>query len=110
MGVYLQPMSLRPKRRFKDADGVLLQLEIPLEAVRAAIELAKRHHVKVMLNPAPARTLPIDLLRLIDVLTPNESEAANLAGCADVHRRRSLAALASIRAESCRRHVGIARL
>jgi ribokinase len=65
----------------KDADCVLLQLEIPLEAVRAAIELAKRRHVKVMLNPAPARTLPIDLLRLIDVLTPNESEAANLAGC-----------------------------
>jgi ribokinase len=65
----------------KAADCVLLQLEIPLEAVRAAIELAKRHNVKVMLNPAPARTLPADLLRLIDVLTPNESEAANLAGC-----------------------------
>jgi ribokinase len=65
----------------QQADGVLLQLEIPLEAVRAAIELAQRHHVKVLLNPAPARTLPIDLLHLIDVLTPNESEAANLAGC-----------------------------
>jgi len=64
------------------ADCVLLQLEIPLEAVRAAIELAQRHNVKVMLNPAPAQSLPTDLLHLIDVLTPNESEAANLAGCA----------------------------
>jgi ribokinase len=64
-----------------DADCVLLQLEIPLEAVRAAIELAQRHNVKVMLNPAPAQALPADLLRLIDVLTPNESEVANLAGC-----------------------------
>jgi ribokinase len=66
----------------QQADGVLLQLEIPLDAVRAAIELAQRHNVKVLLNPAPAQSLPADLLRLIDVLTPNESEAANLAGCA----------------------------
>jgi ribokinase len=65
----------------QNADFVLLQLEIPLEAVRAAIELAKRHNVRVMLNPAPAASLPVDLLRLVDVLTPNESEATNLAGC-----------------------------
>jgi ribokinase len=64
----------------QQADGLLLQLEIPLETVRAAIELARRHKVKVILNPAPATALPIDLLRLIDVLTPNESEAASLAG------------------------------
>jgi ribokinase len=65
------------------ADCVLLQLEIPLEAVRAAIELAQRHNVKVMLNPAPATALPADVLRFVDVLTPNECEAANLAGCAE---------------------------
>jgi ribokinase len=65
------------------ADGVLLQLEIPLEAVRAAIELAQRHNVKVMLNPAPVKQLPAELLRWVDVLTPNESEAANLADCSE---------------------------
>jgi ribokinase len=75
------------------ADCVLLQLEIPLEAVRAAIELAQRHKVKVLLNPAPARTLPIDLLRLIDVLTPNESEAAHLAGCESYKAEEILPAL-----------------
>jgi ribokinase len=62
------------------ADGVLLQLEIPLEAVRAAIELAQRHHVRVILNPAPAQALPDEVLRDIDVLTPNENEAAKLLG------------------------------
>jgi ribokinase len=64
----------------KEADGVLLQLEIPLEAVRAAIELAQRHTVRVILNPAPARALPDDVLRGVDVLTPNENEAAKLIG------------------------------
>ena len=62
------------------ADCVLLQLEIPLEAVRAAIELAQRHKVRVILNPAPAKELSDDLLRRVDVLTPNENEAAKLAG------------------------------
>ncbi|CAG0934624.1 ribokinase [Thermoflexales bacterium] len=64
----------------KEAVAVLLQLEIPLEAVRAAIDLAKHHHVRVILNPAPAQALPADLLRGVDVLTPNENEAARLIG------------------------------
>jgi ribokinase len=64
----------------EEADCVLLQLEIPLAAVRAAIELAKQHKVRVILNPAPAQMLPDDLLRKVDVLTPNENEAARLVG------------------------------
>jgi len=64
----------------KEADGVLLQLEIPLDAVRTAIELARRHTVRVILNPAPAQVLPDDLLRGVDVLTPNEHEVASLVG------------------------------
>jgi len=78
------------------ADCVLLQLEIPLEAVRAAIEMAQRYHVKVILNPAPARTLPIDLLRLIDVLTPNESEVAHLAGYEDYRTEEVLPRLQAL--------------
>jgi len=42
--------------------------------------LAQRHKVRVILNPAPAKRLPDNLLRLVDVLTPNQSEAANLVG------------------------------
>jgi ribokinase len=68
------------ERAIAEADGVLLQLEVPLEAVRTAIELARRHRVRVILNPAPARALPDDVLRGIDVLTPNENEAAKLIG------------------------------
>ena len=78
----------------KDAYCVLLQLEIPLPAVRAAIELAKRHQVKVILNPAPAIALPADLLSQVDVLTPNESEAANLAGHSAYTAKETLLALA----------------
>ncbi len=63
-----------------EAQAVLLQLEIPLAAVRTAIELARQHHVRVILNPAPAQALPDDVLHGVDVLTPNENEAAKLIG------------------------------
>ena len=59
---------------------LVLQLEIPLETVRAAAEAGRAAGLTVMLNPAPAQPLPDDLLRLVDWLTPNESEAALLAG------------------------------
>jgi len=62
------------------AQVVLLQLESPLETVRRAAEIARAHNVTVILNPAPAQPLPADLLTLIDILTPNESETALLTG------------------------------
>jgi ribokinase len=64
----------------RDADCVLLQLEIPVQAVQAAAEIAHRHQVRVILNPAPAQKLPREILQSIDYLTPNETEAALLAG------------------------------
>jgi ribokinase len=63
-----------------EADCLLLQLEIPLDAVQAAVEIAHRSNVKVILNPAPAQKLPPEILKLIHYLTPNETEAAILAG------------------------------
>jgi ribokinase len=62
------------------ADVLLLQLEIPLESVIRAAELARSHGTKVILNPAPARPVPNELLALVDVLVPNESETELLAG------------------------------
>lgn len=62
------------------AQALLLQLESPLDAVLQAAQIARRHAVAVILNPAPARPLPPDLLRLVDVLIPNEGEAALLTG------------------------------
>ncbi|WP_134701044.1 ribokinase [Ammoniphilus sp. YIM 78166] len=62
------------EERIQEADIVLVQLEIPIEAVEEAILLAKKHGVKVILNPAPARDLPHSILKNIDILTPNETE------------------------------------
>lgn len=65
---------------FGGARVVLLQLEIPLETVRRAAELAQSHGAVVILNPAPATDLPDDLLKNVDFLTPNESECELLTG------------------------------
>jgi ribokinase len=56
------------------SDMILLQLEIPLGSVIKAAELAKKHKVPVILNPAPIQKLPKDLLEMINYLTPNEHE------------------------------------
>lgn len=62
------------------ADALLLQLEIPLESVHRAAEIAHENGVKVILNPAPAQELPAELLSIIDILIPNESETSILTG------------------------------
>lgn len=62
------------------ADVLLLQLETPLETVRWALRESRRLGKVAILNPAPARVLPLpgDVLRLVDYLTPNETEAGLL--------------------------------
>ncbi len=62
------------------ADCMLLQLEIPLETVETAARLAKKNGVRVILNPAPGVQLPRSILESVDVITPNENEAAILVG------------------------------
>lgn len=56
------------------SDIILLQLEIPLKSVIRAVELAKKHGVRTILNPAPIQKLPKELLEMVDYLTPNEHE------------------------------------
>ncbi|MGM0876471.1 MAG: ribokinase [Bacillota bacterium] len=56
------------------SDVVLLQLEIPLESVIEAVELAKKHEVPVILNPAPIQKLPKTIVLQADYITPNEHE------------------------------------
>jgi ribokinase len=72
----------RAKKAIKTADILLLQLEIPLETVRAAARLAAASGIRVILNPAPAQPLDEDLIKQISVLTPNENEAEQLTGIA----------------------------
>ncbi|MCM2390767.1 ribokinase [Streptomyces albipurpureus] len=68
------------------ADLLLLQLELPLTAVLDGAEAARRHGVRTVLTPAPARPLPPELLSAIDLLIPNEHEAATLTGVTDPHK------------------------
>lgn len=63
-----------------NASALLMQLESPLPGVLAAARIAKAHQVQVILNPAPAAALPDELLALVDIITPNETEAEALTG------------------------------
>ena len=63
---------------FAGARFVLFQLETPLPAVGAALRLARASGAKTMLDPAPAQSLSAEMLADVDILTPNESEAALL--------------------------------
>ncbi|MDR0416851.1 MAG: ribokinase [Propionibacteriaceae bacterium] len=62
------------------ADVLAVSLEIPLDAALAALRVGREAGCTTLLNPAPARPLPDDAWTLIDVLTPNQTEAAALAG------------------------------
>ncbi|KER01593.1 ribokinase [Photorhabdus temperata] len=64
----------------EEADTLLMQLESPLETVQLAAEIAKQNDTKVILNPAPAQKLSDQLLSLVDIITPNETEAEYLTG------------------------------
>jgi len=65
---------------FEGAALFVCQLESPLDVVRHAIGRARAAGVPVLLNPAPAQALPVTLLADVDVLVPNETEAALLVG------------------------------
>ncbi|ASQ79215.1 ribokinase [Enterobacter cloacae complex sp. CDL006] len=62
------------------AEALLMQLESPVESVLAAAKIAHENHTSVLLNPAPARVLSDELLALVDIITPNETEAEKLTG------------------------------
>lgn len=67
------------------ADVVLAQLEVPIPTVVRTAELAHRYGKRMILNPAPAplHPLPEALLRHVDILTPNESEAQSICKAPD---------------------------
>ena len=63
-----------------EADIILIQLEIPMEAVEYAVELANRYGKKIILNPAPASGLSDSFLSNIHAILPNRIEAEMLSG------------------------------
>lgn len=75
------------------ADVVVCQLEIPLEANLTAMRLARDAGKRIVFNPAPiSEPVPDELLRLSDLVCPNEHEAALLAGCAVTNQAEATAA------------------
>lgn len=82
----------RAEKSFIESDIVLLQLETSLEAVTHTIELAYEHGKTIVLNPAPYREISDDLLRKIDYITPNETEAYWLTGIEVVDEKTAKAA------------------
>jgi ribokinase len=74
---HLEPAHLGS---LKDLRYLVMQLEIPVETVLAYARAAKQAKVQVILNAAPARALPAELLSLVDLLIVNEGELTTLTG------------------------------
>lgn len=65
------------------ADVVLVSMEIPIDAVVAALRIGRELGVTTILNPAPAQPLPDDALKNVDIITPNQTEARVILGADD---------------------------
>ncbi len=87
----------RAQQAIASADVLLLQLEIPLETVIHAAEVARANGVTVVLNPAPARSDLESLLPLVDFIIPNESETALLTGLSVETEEEAIAATHALR-------------
>lgn len=65
----------------KDADCIIAQFEVPIPAITEAFKIAKANDVLTFLNPAPAqKEIPAELLKLTDIIAPNETEAEIITG------------------------------
>jgi ribokinase len=68
------------KEQIANADFVIAQFETPQDATLRAFQIAKENGVKTVLNPAPAHEINPELLKLTDLIIPNETESASLTG------------------------------
>ena len=92
----------RAARIIRSAALLVAQLETPLATVTAAVGVAAKAGVPIILNPAPARPLPNSLLKLISVLTPNETEAELLTGIKVTDAAAAAKACSKLRARGVR--------
>ena len=84
------------KKAMEGADALLLQQEIPLDLSLAAAEHAGSRDVRVIWDPAPARELSLSVYAVVDVLTPNQTEAAALTGVQVTDARSAQEAAAAL--------------
>jgi ribokinase len=64
----------------KQADFLVMQLEVPLETVYYALQFGRQHGIRTILNPAPAMALDLKLAGVADYVIPNETEAEVIGG------------------------------
>lgn len=76
----LSPKDIQGSLEVGKGDIVLLQLDIPVETIKFAADLAGSKGARVILNPSPALHVSDSLLRSISILTPNTSQAEWMTG------------------------------
>lgn len=77
----ISPADVMASRDLIEGAGIFItQLEQPLDAAQTGLRIARGAGVTTILNPAPAADLSDELLSLVDIITPNESEAEGLTG------------------------------
>jgi len=62
----------------QNASVVIFQMEIPVETILEVVRLSSQSETMIVLNPAPFKPIPIDVLKYIDIITPNENELLKL--------------------------------
>jgi ribokinase len=76
----LVPADIDKVKDLREAELILVQLEIPMPTIEHIARLAKSNHQKLIINPAPAQKLSDELLNGLFLITPNETEASMLTG------------------------------
>jgi ribokinase len=71
---------LSVKERIKNSDMLMVQMEVNMDATFMAMEIASENGVPIIMNPAPAQKIDDRFYRMIDYITPNETEAEILTG------------------------------
>jgi len=97
----LTPAEIDARDHLLTGEILLLQLETPVETVFSALRRAKEKGMRTILNPAPATRLPEEVFPLVDLLTPNETEASTLTGVAVEDRGGAEEAGANLLAMGC---------
>lgn len=82
----LDALSIQPFRaEIAAADILVVSMEIPLPAVTATLRIARELGTRTLLNPAPAQELPDEIWPLVDIITPNQTEAPVILGLTPHH-------------------------
>ncbi len=100
---FVTPAEIEKQESLFDwADAVILQYEIPVESVLLSAKLAKKHNCRVILNPAPVKTVDESLYAFVDLVVPNEFEASLITGIEVRDRESAVPALRKLQEMGCK--------